>query len=593
MNNKISLLSTSIALILGINATQSFAATHVTDILAADHGGKFGTITFDDWGFVGPDGRGANDFEPINGFNADSVGQVQHVVTRDEDGLTPDAPMTVNADLGTDVYGSADLDATVTFFHWAYTTVAGSTFSNMLIDTDGDYFIAQNDMSFMNYEVYKHNSDLSPGDTDYWPDGDIATKIAFFPYTLSDAKGWCGSIMATNPGALQPMAGQVQFDFAFDVYFQFQPGVFTYSSTEIVKDFQMRSYGELSIDIQNQTGTDFQVMTASAVVNNTNPGINNAIVDGAPVDSNYYNLVSFMGGGVLDYQSHCGVLNPSYAGQPGIPKYTGFIDGPTDSASCETAGGNWQGHIYTGYAYILRADGIRVIEAMDYAAYPDLTDVPTVVSGTAYNNDELEVSQPIADLTGTPNTLVFVDQSGALLDTVTTSNTVTLTGLTRPTVITIAGGEYKINSGDFTADRGVVVDNDTVQIRVTTPNSADSAVNAALTVGSLSDTFSVTTSVSSLDTDGDGVIDALDNCDDIANADQQDTDLDHFGNVCDSDFNNDGIANSLDTGLFKNAFFTTGNAETDLNSDNIVNSLDLGVYKQQFTLAPGPSGLLP
>ncbi|MCK5262862.1 MAG: thrombospondin type 3 repeat-containing protein [Gammaproteobacteria bacterium] len=108
-----------------------------------------------------------------------------------------------------------------------------------------------------------------------------------------------------------------------------------------------------------------------------------------------------------------------------------------------------------------------------------------------------------------------------------------------------------------------------------------------------------------LDTDGDGIIntldidddndgynDVLDNCTLVSN-NQLDTNSDGFGNACDADFNGDNIVNSLDLGLFKNAFFSTGVIDTDLNSDNLVNSLDLGLFKQLFAKQPGPSGLNP
>ena len=51
------------------------------------------------------------------------------------------------------------------------------------------------------------------------------------------------------------------------------------------------------------------------------------------------------------------------------------------------------------------------------------------------------------------------------------------------------------------------------------------------------------------DTDGDGVMDASDNCTLVANPDQIDTDGDGFGNRCDTDLDNDGITNGLDVGI--------------------------------------------
>jgi hypothetical protein len=48
------------------------------------------------------------------------------------------------------------------------------------------------------------------------------------------------------------------------------------------------------------------------------------------------------------------------------------------------------------------------------------------------------------------------------------------------------------------------------------------------------------------DADGDGVIDAADNCPGVANPDQRDTDHDGRGDACDPDIDNDGIPNEQD-----------------------------------------------
>ena len=410
---KNNIVAAVVAIVLGSASFATQATEWVTTIDAASYGGSTGTVTFDDWGFSDTlNGRDATQFDPINGFG--EVGQVQHVVTKDPDFITPDAPSTVeqeweNPDGSQNLYTNANMDAGVNFYKWGYTTTGGSTFSNMLIDKDsGDYFIAQEDMNFQLYNSFDYQqvgTDLQPGDAGYLADGVYPTKIAFQPYVLSDAKGWCGSVMASNPGALEGMAGQVSFDFAFDVYFQIAPGLYSYSSTEIVRDFEMRSYGDITVDVTT-AGGDVQSYSARAVVNNTDPGSNNAIVDGAPVDIDFYNNVSFMGAGVLSGTDYCGQLTAGWAGgltsDTSTYKFSGIIDGVADAGACAAAGGEWQSHAYTGYSYILRADGIRVIEAMDYSEYDDLSNVPTVIDGVAYNLDENGNMVAIADLSAVP-----------------------------------------------------------------------------------------------------------------------------------------------------------------------------------------------
>ena len=609
MLKKAATFNASVALLLGVSVGSVHSATYVTNIDEATYG-KIGTITLDDWGYVGENGRTAADFEPINGFNFDSIGQIQHVVTRDADLLTPDDPTTTLIDLyGGGGYRLGNMDATVTFFDWAYTTKGGSTFTNMLIDTDGDYFVSQEDMNFIQYDTYVHtNTTAEPGQRFYAPDGTYYTNIAFKPYVLSNAKGWCGSIKATNPGAIEPIAGQLTFDFAFDVYFQSSPGVFQYSSTEIVKDFEMRSFGTLSINVTNPNGSGAQVMTANAVVNNTNPTIGNLQVDGAPVDPNFYNIVSFMGGGVLEQTvGRCGILNPDFVGGAGLtdintPKYLGLIDGVPDEAACTTAGGTWQTHAYGGYAYILRADGIRVIEAMDYAAYPDLSNVPTVVGGTAYNNDENGVSLPVADITGTPNAFAFTDAQGVAPNTLVTSDALSITGLARETVITIDGGEYSINASPFTSTRGVITNNDSVSVRTTSSSNPNTTVNAVLTIGSLNDTFSVSTT----DSDNDGVYDAVDNCPVTPNADQSDTGgidttvADGIGDACQcGDVNGDGTVTNTDANLIRLSQFgwtlpAYDSSFCDVNGDgNCTNTDAVVIQRTLLDLPPGITQACP
>ncbi len=90
------------------------------------------------------------------------------------------------------------------------------------------------------------------------------------------------------------------------------------------------------------------------------------------------------------------------------------------------------------------------------------------------------------------------------------------------------------------------------------------------------------------DTDSDGVADDVDNCTDVANADQLDTNGDGFGNACDADLNNDCIVNVVDLGLLRTVFFTA-DADADFNGDGIVNVIDLGLMRLAFFSPPGPA----
>lgn len=105
--------------------------------------------------------------------------------------------------------------------------------------------------------------------------------------------------------------------------------------------------------------------------------------------------------------------------------------------------------------------------------------------------------------------------------------------------------------------------------------------------------------IASADSDGDGILDAADNCTVLSNADQRDTDQDGFGNRCDADLNNDLIVNAADLGLFKNCYLKPAAdaqcphpQDADINGDGNANAVDLGLFKALYLKPPGPRGIV-
>jgi hypothetical protein len=94
-----------------------------------------------------------------------------------------------------------------------------------------------------------------------------------------------------------------------------------------------------------------------------------------------------------------------------------------------------------------------------------------------------------------PNPFAFVDQADVALSTVITSNTITVTGINTaaPISITGTGATYSINGGAYTNAGGTVNDGDTITVRLLSSSSFSTTTDATLTIGGVSDTFSVTT----------------------------------------------------------------------------------------------------
>jgi hypothetical protein len=93
----------------------------------------------------------------------------------------------------------------------------------------------------------------------------------------------------------------------------------------------------------------------------------------------------------------------------------------------------------------------------------------------------------------TPNSFTFTDVTNASLSTEYTSNSITVAGLNTSSAISVTGGTYSKNAGGYTASAGTVVNGDTVTVRVNSSGSYSTAVNCALTIGGVSDTYTVTT----------------------------------------------------------------------------------------------------
>jgi hypothetical protein len=99
-----------------------------------------------------------------------------------------------------------------------------------------------------------------------------------------------------------------------------------------------------------------------------------------------------------------------------------------------------------------------------------------------------------------PSQFTFTDVTSATNSTLYTSNTITLSGMSGTLPVTITGGQYSKNGGAYTSVADTAVNGDTFAVQVTSSSSFSTAVNAALSVGSVSDTYTVTTAAASIGT---------------------------------------------------------------------------------------------
>lgn len=311
----------------------------------ARYGGASGSITFSDEGYRGPGGAGPNDFQVGDGFDPENRSFVQSVEVVEADGITADPLHTVYAD---DLFGmgghpssafeGANMDGQVNLGNFAWTTPPGTKFVNMQIDKAGNYFVAKRDMQWGFFDEYKYRSAT----------GELRTRDTSFnfqPYPLSDAYGFCGSVLTSEPTALERQSGQLVFDVAFDVYPNDGGPGSGRPSTQVVPGFVMRSYGAYTVQVKNGMGQS-QRFTARASGINYNP------VTGQ-LDRAFYQRVSPLGAGVIP--DGAWVLNEGTPDMKVVPE--------------GTPGATYHKNTFAGFAFLLRGDVARTVTDLPGADY--------------------------------------------------------------------------------------------------------------------------------------------------------------------------------------------------------------------------------
>ena len=92
-----------------------------------------------------------------------------------------------------------------------------------------------------------------------------------------------------------------------------------------------------------------------------------------------------------------------------------------------------------------------------------------------------------------PNAFTFADQTTVNPNILITSDSITIMGINTAASIIVAGGEYAINGGAFTTLNGIIQNMQTVVVRQTSSTNTLTETNVTLTIGGVSDTFTVKT----------------------------------------------------------------------------------------------------
>ena len=121
----------------------------------------------------------------------------------------------------------------------------------------------------------------------------------------------------------------------------------------------------------------------------------------------------------------------------------------------------------------------------------DKTNTPKEATVTVGGVSAKFVVTTAADVT--PDAFSFESKAGVDLSTEQTSEAITVKGIDIAVPVSITGGFYSINNGEFTTAAGTVSAGQTITVKTTSDSKTDTPTAAVLVIGVVSGTFTVTT----------------------------------------------------------------------------------------------------
>lgn len=214
-----------------------------------------------------------------------------------------------------------------------------------------------------------------------------------------------------------------------------------------------------------------------------------------PLNSKYFGS----GNGKIQISFHNGssVVTGYVVRQVGTSRFVVTVDGVTTYTVLLAQTTSLASSLTAGYATILvnPTGGGSAEHAMKITS----TKV-TTTEGNSYNWAAATPTASLDVIDMVPAAFSFTDVTDATTSATVSSNKVTISGIDAPAAISVAGGQYQIYQSDGTTvvkpwgtTASTISSGQQVQLRVTASGTAATAVNVVLTVGGVSDTWTVTT----------------------------------------------------------------------------------------------------
>jgi hypothetical protein len=169
------------------------------------------------------------------------------------------------------------------------------------------------------------------------------------------------------------------------------------------------------------------------------------------------------------------------------------VAGINTSTPIAIVGGEYSvnGGGYTGGAGTVASGQSVTVRLISSASYATTSTATLTIGGISRTFSVTTENEPAPD--HTPNAFSFATKTNVNPHTTQTSETVTITGVTAGTAISVVNGQYKLNNDNWTSVPGVLTSSDTVQVRHTAASGNLATNVTTLTIGTVSATFTTIT----------------------------------------------------------------------------------------------------
>lgn len=330
---------------------------------------------------------------------------------------------------------------------------------------------------------------LTPGDNNIPVTGLESGKNYTVYYFAQDPKGNTATIQSHDTGTtdfVPPVAGSDHVTTPYN----------TEATVDVLANDTDKGTVTLTGVVLNQSGGVFEVIDGKIHFTPT-PGFSGVASGEYGIIDQWKNIST----GVVTVTVGSAPYTP-----PPVVDHASVVNAPTGTVTATTVNVtnsiSDSDNIRNVTYYLYQADGTTQVDSNSTGSFTGLTDGTVYKIGTTAETYDPSSStwtlktSPLASVTTsdiTPNAFDILNLTAQPLNTVVTTGAITVTGIDAATPVSTNLGTLVINGTDTGSASTIVSLDDTVAVRYTTGGTNSDTVSGTLTIGGVTDSFSITT----------------------------------------------------------------------------------------------------